>query len=537
MTRATSSAHDDKDDAVHPDTAARPDDLERVLGSPRRVWIDKNLASLGFFTPSSQRIKREKSKVVQFSQVVDGERAEVSATIVPSALHGLPVTADQDKFLALLDVLRSQRPGGAPISNPVSFSTTALLRSLGLSDSGQNHLDVGEWLDLMASTTIISEGAVYLSGSRRWARDRFRVFERAVSRGQQLHDGSTAEHNLVWLSDWQLQNANNRHLLPIDLDLYRRLKTHIGRALVLHLQIWLYASQRAQRFEKRYADLCQLLGVRPYEHHSKIVEKLGPALEELAAHGYLAGWAINRMADERDFKVVLTHGPLFGKARAASSLKHHAVVQPSPTGADESLSIESLDAAREYSGEALVCELAKRGVSQGRARHLLGRIGPRQDVRRQIEWADSVSARGGRSIRNPAGFLVSILRDNIEPPPGFLSSRERRERDRAHETLIRDRAKRARLVDAYERYREEQAALHLDGMDNVSREAALHRKIEEVRSQFRSVPWTTDSLRSVATATLCSELAADLPLLDFSSFVAQTVGSEQRSGQPVEEGA
>ncbi len=250
-------------------------------GKPRQVWVDKNLAALGFFTPSSQRIKREKAKTVRFSQTIDGERVEVTATIVPSALHGLPVTADQDKYLALQEIVRAQRHGGAPVSNPVSFSSAALLRSLGLCDSGRNHLDVSEWLDLMASTTIISEGAVYLAGSRRWARDRFRVFDRAVSRGRQLDDGTIAERNYVWFSDWQLQNINSRHLLPIDMDVYQQLRTHIARALVLHLQIWLYASQRAQVFEKRYADICQLLGLRVYPHRSKIVEKLGPALEEL----------------------------------------------------------------------------------------------------------------------------------------------------------------------------------------------------------------------------------------------------------------
>ena len=164
-----------------------------------------------------------------------------------------------------------------------------------------DHGRLSEWLDLMASTTIISEGAVYLAGSRHWARDRFRVFDRVVSQGRCLDDGSMAECHHVWFSEWQLQNINSRHLLPIDLDVYQRLRTHIARSLVLHLQIWLYASDRAHVFEKRYADLCQLLGLRTYDHHSKIVEKLGPALEELAAHRFVSGWQIARTADDRAF--------------------------------------------------------------------------------------------------------------------------------------------------------------------------------------------------------------------------------------------
>jgi hypothetical protein len=38
--------------------------------------------------------------------------------------------------------------------------------------------EVNEWLDVMSATTIISEGVVYLAGRRKWARDRFHVFER-----------------------------------------------------------------------------------------------------------------------------------------------------------------------------------------------------------------------------------------------------------------------------------------------------------------------------------------------------------------------
>ncbi|MEO8257270.1 MAG: hypothetical protein ABI868_07985 [Acidobacteriota bacterium] len=88
----------------------------------------------------------------------------------------MPITSDLDKYLALQDLLRGQRQTGRPISNPVTFSTAAMLRALSICpNSGKNHSDVSEWLDLMSSTTIISEGAVFLAGSRRWARDRFHV--------------------------------------------------------------------------------------------------------------------------------------------------------------------------------------------------------------------------------------------------------------------------------------------------------------------------------------------------------------------------
>src|SRR5262245_21925435 len=513
---------------------------------PRHGLLDKNLASLWFFTPSSQRIKREKAKTVRFSRIVDGERTDASATIVPSALHGLPITADQDKFLALQEWVRLQRPSGAVVTNPVRFSSAAILRTLGLCDSGRNHLEVSEWLDLMASTTIISEGAVYLSGTRRWARDRFRVFERAVSRGQQFEDGSVAERNYVWLSDWQLQNINNRYLLPIDLNVYQDLRTHIARALVLHLQIWLYASQRAQVFEKRYTDVCQLLSLRAYDHRSKIVEKLGPALDELATHGYLAMWQIARTADARNFKLVLRHGPLFsadhspsrqlGQASGVRSsdgaLAGHAAVT-----ADVDVAVQ-VDVAAEDARVAALQALTERGVTTRKARQLLVGTIPAQDVLRQLEWGDFVIARAvAGTFWNPAGFYVALVRDNLEPPAYFLSARQKVERDEAHRAYVEERARRHRLNEAYQHYREREASDFIAAMESSEREHRVAAEGQDIRSRFPSMSWTPESLRSVAEAALRAKLAAELPLMDFGTFVERLTDERETDHQPRQEAA
>lgn len=488
----------------------------------RVVLVDKNLASLGFFTPSSHRIKREKAKVVKFTKVINGEKVDVSATIVPSALHGLPITADQDKFLALQELLRLQR-ASSDVVNPVRFSSAALLRALGLSDNGRNHREVSEWLDLMAATTIISEGAVYLTGSKRWARDRFRVFDRAVSRGQELGDGTVAESNYVWLSDWQLQNINNRHLLPIDLAIYQELKTHIARALVLHLQVWLYASQRAQVFEKRYGDICQLLGLRPYDHRSKVVEKLGPALDELASSGYLAGWQVARTVDGQTFKLVLRHGPLFGNeptpSRSRSALKLDA-------RAADVVALEGDDSASVP--RHLVEALASRGITERKARQLVSDASPNQDILRQLEWGDFVMARAASgTFWNPAGFYVALVRDNLEPPDYFLSSEQRARRDEAHRAYVEEIATRRRLNEAYREYREHEATRHIASLDGREREALIAAEGRDLKHRFPSMHWTTESLNSVAEAALRTRLASELQLHSFTQFVADLEAAQR----------
>jgi hypothetical protein len=92
----------------------------------------------------------------------------------------------------------------------------------------------------------------------------------------QMPNGSLADRNYVWLSEFQLENINQNHVMPIDLETYKRLKNHISKALVPLLQIWLFASLEGGCFEKRYQDLCQILKITEYQHPSKIKEKLGP---------------------------------------------------------------------------------------------------------------------------------------------------------------------------------------------------------------------------------------------------------------------
>lgn len=83
-------------------------------------------------------------------------------------------------------------------------------------------------------------------------------------------------------------------MLPIDFETYKQLKNNISKALVPHLQIWLYATAGERVFKKRYSELCEHLNIREYQYLSYIKQTLDPALDELVTHNYLAGWAIER---------------------------------------------------------------------------------------------------------------------------------------------------------------------------------------------------------------------------------------------------
>src|ERR1700733_4389733 len=415
-----------------------------TLPSTEFVKVEKNLASLGFFTPSSKRLRNAQEKSFTITTVTDGQRQELKGTIIPSAKYGLPITADQDKWIALCKILTDIIRKEGRVTNPVSFTSAEILRLLHKHrHSGKNYREVEEWLDVLFSTTIFSEGVVYLAGEKRRIKDRYRVFERAVSFGKELSDGKVADKNYVWFSDWQIQNINNNHLLPIDLEAYRELKNHIAKALVPLLQIWLYATRREGVYEKRYDKLCQFLNIQRYRYESLIKRTLGPSLDELKQFGYLADWQIEKTSDGENYKIVFYHGEKFHRdRRARESRKLNANGAPTTISERDQHSRSLPPADHRIDGgltatpapphfdPLLVSELTRRGISEKKAHQLLANLKPGQEkqLARQLEHAEHLITQSQSPITNPAGFIIRLIEYNTPVPDGFETKSERTER-------------------------------------------------------------------------------------------------------------
>jgi plasmid replication initiation protein len=489
-------------------TAGRrdPENLGLERAPVEFVKVEKNLASLGYFTPSNKRIKDVKAKEITFTRVIDGIKVEASATIVPAAIFGLPTTADQDKYLALQKLIADIRQRDGKVSNPIKFTSAEILSLLRHRKSGRSYKDIEEWLNVMYSTTIISKGVVYLAGRKVWATDRFRVFDRAVSMGKEMEGGRLADKNYVWLSEWQLENINNNHVLPVDLETYRKLKNHVAKALVPLLQIWLYASRQDGAFEKRYDELCEILSIHRYEHLSRAKEQLGPSLDELQAHGYLASWAIERTADGQAYKVVLHHGEKFHRDRRLRLGEREAVPQPAEGNAEPS----ALGAG------ALLGELKRRGIAERVARRLLRSLAPGQDVLRQIEYVDQLVGKEPWKYASPTGFLVRFIENNDPVAPSFLtrgqcSAVEERQGRRDEQLAARRRAYEESVRRGVERYIE----THPERWEQVR--TALRNEL--FATYPKAVGWEESEVDKWLRTNALRAIAAEVPdLVPFERF-------------------
>ena len=511
MVKAQADENPKRVEITRPEREAEKPQLSKV----EFVKVEKNLASLGFFTPSSKRVKNEKGKTITFVKVIDGKRVEATATIAPAALFGLPITADQDKYLALQKLLNDIQQREGKVENPVGFSSSELLRLLQHTDAGGRYVEIAEWLKVMTLTGIISEGTVYFAGKKQWVSDTFHVFDRAISAGKEMPDGSTADRNYVWLSNWQLENINNNHLLPIDLETYRELKNHIAKALVPLLQIWLYASRDNGAYSKRYDELCQILNLGQFKHLSRVKQQLGPSLNELQAHGYLASWIIEKTKDQKALKIVFRHGEKFHRDRRQR-------MGTGESGAPTALDIlepENTSAAAAADDERLV-GLVARGVTKKQAHKTLAAVSADQPVLDQLEWGDSVIAGDPQKIQNPAGFYVSLIRDNVAVPANFETSAKSVERSRRAEEHSAARQERARLENEFRTYQEQEVEGHLSALPAEELErlvtAAKAELIEEHKNLRGMI--SEEQLQRLARAGLATKLTKQLPRMTFSTF-------------------
>lgn len=112
------------------------------------VKAEKNLETLGFFTPSSKQTRKKvDEKVTSFTTIVEGKRVKVSATILPSAKYGLPNTSDLDKYRAFQKILSDELIRNRKVPEQITFTSAELIEAMGKRRrGGEIHNEIKDWL-------------------------------------------------------------------------------------------------------------------------------------------------------------------------------------------------------------------------------------------------------------------------------------------------------------------------------------------------------------------------------------------------------
>jgi hypothetical protein len=178
---------------------------------------------------------------------------------------------------------------------------------------GEIYKEIEDWLARMKYTGIRSEGAVWLAGEKRRVYDDVNVFDRVITSGKELEDGTISNCHRVWLSDWMVENINEFYLLSIDYDLHKQLRKPIAKSLLPVLQIGFYAAEGS--YTKRYDELCQHLGIKEHNKFVYIERQLNPSFEDLRDKGFLAKWHYSENKLHKTYNIKWWAGGRFYEAQ------------------------------------------------------------------------------------------------------------------------------------------------------------------------------------------------------------------------------
>lgn len=322
---------------------------------PEYVPAEVSLENLGFFTPSSKRIKNiyVKEKVLGEKIGPNGIKRTVKAKISANHELGLPITSDFDYYRAFLKICYEAAGPQGRLYMPIAAPTAKLMRYAGKIESAREKREVREWLKRMAYTGF--EGAVYRAKTKVYE-DGFvgTVFSLVILQGKPMKNGDLAETNYVWLAPWFLANYFHHHLRPVDLSFHQRLRKPIAKALYPILETGWYASG-GKFYAKRYSELCAEFLLTEHPSLSLVKRQLDPAHQELVKERFLAKWDYRESVDKTDYIITYYPGKKFFEDQKAKEERRQKIEQivigerqaatPKPTP-DEQISRQESEAKK-----------------------------------------------------------------------------------------------------------------------------------------------------------------------------------------------
>lgn len=183
--------------------------------------------------------------------------------------------------LAFLSILGEH---GTPTPRTLTWSWYDLCRRMEVSDSGSviRHLKDS----ILATTGLLIESdlAFYSKANQaliRTEQQALHLYDRVAFVGTELPDGTKADQNLLWLSDWYRENLDAFFTAPLDYPLWKYLdaRSPIASRLYEFLLVNLFGP--APIFRINYETLVRFLPVQAEKYRSQAQNQLGGALELL----------------------------------------------------------------------------------------------------------------------------------------------------------------------------------------------------------------------------------------------------------------
>lgn len=259
---------------------------------PHFIRAEANLLRLPLFALHTKRLKTLDGIECTGRITRDGETHQFRFRATRNTAWLYPGPLARAAHLAFLSIITEQ---GQPLQNPITWGWRDLCRRMDIEYGGQTIRQLKHAIHSTAGLLIHSEYALYSKPDAQpicTRDDALHLYERVSFIGTPLPDGSIAEMNHLWLSEWYLNNLNAMFTAPLDFALWQHLnrRSPIASRLYEFLLVNFYSQTPVLRIN--YETLTKFLPIRPEHYRSNAMRQLEPAFELLKSTGILStvGW-------------------------------------------------------------------------------------------------------------------------------------------------------------------------------------------------------------------------------------------------------
>ena len=178
-------------------------------------------------------------------------------------------------------------------------------------------------------------------------------------------------------------------------------------------------------------------------------------------------------------------------------------------------------AAEQRADDELLPELTKRGITQIRARKLLSSLRPNQQVLDQLEWGDGLIEKASPgTFRNPPGFYIHLLQNNVLVPETFETRRRRQLRATSEAEQSRRAAEIAGRELAYADYMRETVDRYIEeSLGEAERRRLYEDKRRELVEQYSYLAgWPKEQVRAVVHCAVQNVVMGRIEFVSFEEF-------------------
>lgn len=427
---------------------------------------------------------------------------------------------------------------GRPLPKFIKIgSLNDLCKDLGLSTGGKNKAIVKKGM-LQNASAFISAKLKYRTsdGGERTLEAGFTRYS-VVFTGEKLPDGREADAIYIVLNEPYREVLNNAPIRPLNYGYLKSLGPSAQRFYEI-ISSRVYAAIRNKNSLARisYSEFCTYSALTRHMDHENFRVQMAKVHRPHLKSGYITRITyepISSEADEDgpDWMMCYKPGPRAqaeymtfarkSKRLQADGNEIEAEATPLELGIDETVLASADPATPSIAEHSLEPELVSRGVSPNKARTLLAATAEGQRVMDQLEWADQLLATEPKRFKNPAGFYVYVLGENVTPPPEFESSAQRAERAQARKSRDAEYSRQAQLRIGYDEFchaRVEQVAKGLTSLELKEISARKRQKMSVSIQSFSQM--TADNQRNLIWNAVKAEVKPRVELPSFEEFVA-----------------